>query len=418
MEETNLDSKIKANALTAYLLVFISFLFLFNKTNKYINNDFVKGHTKTAFLIHIMLVLVYVIFIRLISNYYITTYVSSLLFLILLGLLLLGMYKANKGEKFKIIDIVNISKVEKVADLHQHIESDERNKFSFFLSYIPFISYANYSLLNSNPTYNKVFKNNLYINLIISLIILTIYINSNPTLAGFLVLFYIIIVAFISVVLVTKNNFIFIYINHLNKIENLEVYLKTFTEYFKNYTKTHFVPFTELLATNKAKELAKTTEEEALLKTKNDTKLPKFLIYIPIINLIYLFSLDTKYRFHIINGISLTIISLIMLFIYRGVDSIFLLLLYPICFGIGNMRGKLAYKQIFVFHIFNSLILIKNKLAKILTRVKETKNTVKQTEYKIEGIIEVAPKKVIAEVKEGAILPKEEAKIELPKTII
>jgi uncharacterized membrane protein len=96
MEETNLDSKIKANALTAYLLVFISFLFLFNKTNKYINNDFVKGHTKTAFLIHIMLVLVYVIFIRLISNYYITTYVSSLLFLILLGLLLLGMYKANK----------------------------------------------------------------------------------------------------------------------------------------------------------------------------------------------------------------------------------------------------------------------------------------------------------------------------------
>jgi uncharacterized membrane protein len=96
MEETNLDPKIKANALTAYLLVFISFLFLFNKSNKYINNDFVKGHTKTAFLIHIMLVLVYVIFIRLISNYYITTYLSSLLFLILLGLLLLGMYKAHK----------------------------------------------------------------------------------------------------------------------------------------------------------------------------------------------------------------------------------------------------------------------------------------------------------------------------------
>jgi len=79
------------------------------------------------------------------------------------------------------------------------------------------------------------------------------------------------------------------------------------------------------------------------------------------------------------------------------------------------MRWKLAYKQIFVFHIFNSLILIKNKLAKILTRVKETKNTVKQTEFKIEWIIEVAPKKIIAEVKEWEIIEKKESKIETPK---
>ncbi len=403
MEETILDSKIKANALTAYLMVFLSFLFLFNKTNKYINNDFVRGHTKTAFFIHLMLALVYIIFIRLISNYYITTYLSSVLFLWLLGLLLLGMYKAHKWENFKIIDIVNISKVEKMADLHQHTEGDEKNKFSFFLSYIPFISYANYSLLNSNPTYNKVFKNNLYINLIISLIISLIYINSNPTLAIFLLLIYIITIVFITVISITKNNFIFIYINHLNKVEDLEVYLKTFAEYFKNYTKTHFTPFKDLLATNKAKELAKTTEEETLLKAKKEIKLPKFLIYIPIINLIYLFSLNTKYRFHIINWISLTIISIIMIFFDKWFDDIFFLLLYPICFGIWNIRWKLAYKQIFVFHIFNSLIIVKNKLAKVLTRVKETKNTVKQTDFKIEWEIEIAPKKIIEEVKKEEV---------------
>jgi hypothetical protein len=81
MEETSINPKVKANAISAYLLVFVSFLFLFNKTNKYINNDFVRSHTKTAFFIHLMLLLVYIIFIKLISNYYIQLYGSSILFL-------------------------------------------------------------------------------------------------------------------------------------------------------------------------------------------------------------------------------------------------------------------------------------------------------------------------------------------------
>jgi hypothetical protein len=103
------------------------------------------------------------------------------------------------------------------------------------------------------------------------------------------------------VILVSKDNLIFIHINHLNKIEDLELYLKTFAEYFKNYTKTHFTTFKELLATNKAKATKQTLDEENILQTKNDSKLTNKLIYIPIVNLIYLFSLGTKYRFHIIN---------------------------------------------------------------------------------------------------------------------
>jgi hypothetical protein len=81
MEETSLNPKVKANAVSAYLLVFVSFLFLFNKTNKYINNDFVKNHTKTAFFLHLMLLFTYIIFILLVSNYYIKIYASSILFL-------------------------------------------------------------------------------------------------------------------------------------------------------------------------------------------------------------------------------------------------------------------------------------------------------------------------------------------------
>jgi len=44
-------------------MVFVSGLFLFNKINPYLNNDFVKKHTKSALLIHLGFLLTYVIFI-------------------------------------------------------------------------------------------------------------------------------------------------------------------------------------------------------------------------------------------------------------------------------------------------------------------------------------------------------------------
>lgn len=404
MEETSLNPKIKANAISAYLLVFISFLFLFNKTNKYINNDFVRSHTKTAFFIHLMLLLIYIIFIRLISNFYVNAYVSSVLFLWAFWLLLLGIYKAHKEQTFKIVDIVNISKVEKFWNLQKQTESDENNKFSFFLSYIPFVSYMNYSLLNSNSIYSKVFKNNIYINFFISLVISIIYISWNPTLAIFILLIYIIIIVFISIILIVQDNFIFIYIKHLGKLEYIEVYIKTFAEYFKNYTKTSLVPIKQLIITNLKAELAQNTADETLLRSKKSSKLWKYLIYVPIINLIYLFSLDTRYRFHIINWISLTIITLILLYLYRWIDSVFFLLLYPICFGFGNLRWKMAYKLTFIYHIYNSLILITNRIWRIFSKVKETKNTVKETDFKIEWEIEIAEKKITQEVREWTII--------------
>ena len=57
------NKKIIANAVSAYFMIFISLSFLFNKNNKYLNNDFVKSHTKTAFIIHIMFLFTYVVFV-------------------------------------------------------------------------------------------------------------------------------------------------------------------------------------------------------------------------------------------------------------------------------------------------------------------------------------------------------------------
>jgi hypothetical protein len=48
----NINKKIIANAISAYLLIFVCSLFFLNKTNDSLNNDFVKRHVKSALVIH------------------------------------------------------------------------------------------------------------------------------------------------------------------------------------------------------------------------------------------------------------------------------------------------------------------------------------------------------------------------------
>jgi hypothetical protein len=63
MQENSIHQKSINNAISAYLMVFISVIFLFNKKNDFLNNNFVKSHTKVAFLIHLSFLINYIIFI-------------------------------------------------------------------------------------------------------------------------------------------------------------------------------------------------------------------------------------------------------------------------------------------------------------------------------------------------------------------
>jgi len=87
MEQNIIHKKSINNAISAYLMVFISSLFLFNKKNEYVNNEFVKSHTKTAFLIHLSFLLTYIIFISFsflknvsILNYNLNYFLASTIF--------------------------------------------------------------------------------------------------------------------------------------------------------------------------------------------------------------------------------------------------------------------------------------------------------------------------------------------------
>jgi hypothetical protein len=61
--QEKIEQKSINNAIAAYLMIVASWFFPLNKDNKYINNDFVKKHTKSAFILHILLILNFVIFI-------------------------------------------------------------------------------------------------------------------------------------------------------------------------------------------------------------------------------------------------------------------------------------------------------------------------------------------------------------------
>ncbi len=61
--QENIEQKSINNAISSYLMIIASWFFLINKDNKHINNDFVKKHTKSAIILHLLFILTYVIFI-------------------------------------------------------------------------------------------------------------------------------------------------------------------------------------------------------------------------------------------------------------------------------------------------------------------------------------------------------------------
>jgi hypothetical protein len=52
------NEKIRANGLSAYLMIGANILFFFAKHNPLINNPFVRSHTKSALVIHLYFALV------------------------------------------------------------------------------------------------------------------------------------------------------------------------------------------------------------------------------------------------------------------------------------------------------------------------------------------------------------------------
>lgn len=93
-----------------------------------------------------------------------------------------------------------------------------------------------------------------------------------------------------------------------------------------------------------------------ILQTKKDFPLPFFLIYTPAINILLLLTQATtsKYRYHLQNGIGISIIFLISItievFTHYYTAFMIAFLIIPIAYGIGY-KNRIAYKIPIFWHI-------------------------------------------------------------------
>ena len=364
----NEQNKVIGNAISAYFLIFISSLFLINKNNKYINNPYVKNHTKSALLIHIWFLINYIIFIsnKVFSsfsffNIQLNNIIWSSLFIILLFILIYWVYKAKTKSIFNIWEILKVINPHsksiqnweyKFIDINWDNKFDEKDKLTIIISYIPFLWYFNYSKYREN----KYIQDWTKFNLLITIIIILLYIFWYYNLANLLSLIYIIFIVFIWINLFTSENLISINLDFIPSPSKKHIILISIIKYLKLYFKdNNLISFKNFIENEKNILIKDETKNEKLLNKLKDIKFPKFLIYIPIINIIFLFFIKSKYKYHIINSLILTILIIIYISISSYNNSKYnlsILFIFPIIYWIWYLKNRLAYKMPLIYDFF------------------------------------------------------------------
>jgi len=386
MENIETNKKIIWNAISAYLLLFISVSFLFQKNDKLLNNNLVKSHTKVAFLIHLWFLTTLIIFNFLwlfndliILWYSLNNIISSSIFILLFLVLLLGIYKAHLGEKFIIWDIAIAKKTDNLINIKWNIQLNEKDKLTIILSYIPFIGY-----IVAWKYYDKqIIRDISKFNLIISLIITIIYILWYYNVANLFSLLYIIFIVFIWINLFINDKIIYFNLPFLLSPEDKFNLLKNIKKYLKNYfSEESFIPIKDIIKEEETKRKLEEKENERELINKKEIRVKKWLFYIPFLNLIFLFFMKSKHHFHIINWIYITcfiIIAIILQYFWYFYSSLYILFLFPIFYWIWYTHSRPAYQMPFVYICYKGdmwgLRVIKNIFTKT-NNIRKTENNI------------------------------------------
>lgn len=364
-----LDEKIIKNAQSAYFMIFISLMFLFNKHDSNINNDFVKSHTKTAFFIHLLFLIIYIVFIHywLLSNFSILWYnlnfiLASILFILSFSLLLLGIYNAHIWNRFKIWSVIKSWEKWDIFNIKK-VKIWEKDKTTFILSFIPFIWYIIYTRYPSNELVKNIAKFNLSVSLFITVLFISWYSN----LAILLILVYIVFIVFFSIMLVFNDEIIVLNLYFIPTFEEVERYIDVSSKYIRNYFKKWaFTLLNKLVDDEKNRDMRQSKLDLEELNSKNEISLSKNLIYLPIFNFVFLFFLNSKYKFHIINWFYISLLFIVSWWVFWFRNDYQVLLIFPIFYWIWYVQNRLNYRMplIYNLHLLLSHIFFFTKLFK------------------------------------------------------
>lgn len=378
-----MEKKIINNAISAYFGMWV--LLLLPTKNEYIKNSFVKSHAKTASLIHLFFLITYIIFIWYwflwktiipFIEYNLNNLIACVIFIILFLFLLFWSYKASKWETFSLSKINN-KDWESLIEI-KNAKIWEQGKLTLVLSYIPFIWYYIYS--NFYNYKSPIIINNVKLNVVITYLLVFIFILWYPTLVNLLALIYIIFIIFLWVLIVVNEKLININLSFIPTFVEAKIYLISLFKYLKKYfSKKEFVSLKTITKEEYLNFKANEKLDKEILLEKKDIKLPKYLIYIPFINILTVFEINSKYKNHIINWLLITILSLIILFIDNNYQ---LILLLPIFSWIGFL-WKIEYKIPFIYDIYEIFLSIKNIFFKTSKKIKEKQEKVEEISFNI-----------------------------------
>ena len=390
MLEKEQNSKIIWNAISAYFMIFVSGMFLFNKTNPLLSNKFIKQHTKSALMIHLGFLLSYIVFISYwiwtsinIWSFALNYIIASVLCIILLWILLFWVFRASKWNTFAIWEIIKVSKVQNIININnESTDLSERDKLDILLSYIPFFSFY----LAPKHKKNLHITHGSRLTLFLTVILILLYNFWYNDIVMFITLIYTVYVVFIGLNLFTTWNIIQIRFSSIFSPEYKFQYTHALCRYFKNYIK-----WNDLQAVHKYQ--AEIKEENKILAdfendkilSLPDLKLPKFSIYIPLLNLFYVFLKENKYSTHIRNGIVISLLFIITVLLIKFTSlSYGLLYLFVIIsiYWIGYIHTQPVYKMPYVYMIYTAFIKITWKTKSVNAKYNIEKNVTLKVEEK------------------------------------
>ena len=181
----------------------------------------------------------------------------------------------------------------------------------------------------------------------------------------------------------SRDQIISLNLSKIPTFKELSYIIKSLWEYIKSYFSDKDLTSIHNIVERKINEdINKEKQELKDLENKKISRLPSFLIYIPYINLIFLFIKNTKYTYHIRNGLTITFLLIllqIVAYFWYYESSLNRMVLIPILFWIWFSRNEPVYKMAFIYDIYEWF----QKFIAIISLQTKKANQIRKTETKV-----------------------------------
>ncbi len=358
-----MDNRIKTNATISYM--FLWWLFLLAKWNPNFNDDFTKKHSKNATKIHFIFLIIFICYNYFFSKYFyfevpfilisLNKIINISIFSTLTLFILKWCYKASKGEDPKNISLDRTFKEKSSAFEINNL--DESEKMIYLSSFLPF-----FWIISSKIHENKITSNWSKIWWILTFLMIIFYIFSGfNSIFVLLMFFYILVIVYYWVNIFINDIILFPkIIENAPNLQTAYLIFKSWIFYLFDFIKLIFwkqkkINFKDIFTRLNKKDQ---NYNDLLINNFTEEKLPiaKKIIFIPLLNLLFLPSLfvskKSKYILAIFQWLIISFILVFIWIIYWFNSTIQLILLLPIFLWVANIDSNPFYRIPVIYEIY------------------------------------------------------------------